>query len=846
MIWTYEDENITLTVDDSDIKYDAEYMNMFVEQLTNDFNWYKERAKGLERSYVRFHNNDTFVGKMADASKSFIYDRQGDILHMRNIELKKEFLYACTEIENNFKEQVDRSPKARMSTSVLLKIKKDFGTYYAVIDTKGYEIERHAKRLVSMYGKWGIATVPCYRRAMMVYEDFCGRRGLLDKCIEKLENFDQESNALLNRRDFMGGAQDLQSKIYNTAGALDSMTVYKPDVAKSSVGLVGLGLNLSYIDRGLASLWGAASTGSKINVKIFASDKEAAEYLDSQMKVLCDDDNSNDAGAIANINATLQGFLYEKVVDGKKFVAYDQVKIQRTLMHLEKNGLAYQLLVSVNKQINVNKINHVTAPDAVTKLGIGGRFENTKLEVSKYGPGVKLEVTSNNDILPLNEIDHKLVAYAATKASSEHYFCNKDGSLNWDNVTEWIKRDSIDETSYEYDYFSAKMMDMSDEDVEKLLNLGMVASTDGQPNIVEWTSDYYGSKKYAESQNIQVTARRYAEIMNVVRNREGYNYLSFSDRAYVDDNETRSLAFLEATKGMANSGGMNMVADIKTEGSDGEKVYHVQINAIPGSGNGITESEAIVDSYETFEKTRNITVYPRASTDVIDKYLDDQAKIQMGKDVKFIYSHNLKDVDYEKIVAQTLEVASEHAPAPAQICMKGVDVISLGKEMAQDYKNSVEASTAMKGLDTGNGAVCMGVEGTVIYNVGGTSGSVIINDIEYNETELKLRSGAYNIATGADITSAELKEHYVNGDDEYQKYYDWYYKPYRSEQVRTYSGAIQYYLARKGINSIDDATDAQLNEAMQQVSEAIKATDTDELRNVDIQEIENWIQENGT
>ena len=33
---------------------------------------------------------------------------------------------------------------------------------------------------------------------------------------------------------------------------------------------------------------------------------------------------------------------------------------------------------------------------------------------------------------------------------------------------------------------------------------------------------------------------------------------------------------------------------------------------------------------------------------------------------------------------------------------------------------------------------------------------------------------------------------------------------------------------------------------MQQVSEAIKATDTDELRNVDIQEIENWIQENGT
>jgi len=231
---------------------------------------------------------------------------------------------------------------------------------------------------------------------------------------------------------------------------------------------------------------------------------------------------------------------------------------------------------------------------------------------------------------------------------------------------------------------------------------------------------------------------------------------------------------------------------------------------------------------------------------VIDKYLDDQANIQMGKDVKFIYSHNLKDVDYEKILAQTLEVASEHAPAPAQICMKGVDVVSLGKEMAQDYKNSVEASTAMKGLDTGNGAVCMGVEGTVIYNVGGTSGSVIINDIEYDEAKLKLRSGAYDIVKEADITVDELKEHYINGDAEYQKYYDWYFSKNRDEQLKTYSNAIEYSLEKKGINSIDNATDAQLNEAMQQVSEAIKATDTNELRNVDLQEIEKWIQENGT
>lgn len=48
MIWTYEDENISIETNDADIKYDAECMNMFVEQLTDDINWYKERARELE------------------------------------------------------------------------------------------------------------------------------------------------------------------------------------------------------------------------------------------------------------------------------------------------------------------------------------------------------------------------------------------------------------------------------------------------------------------------------------------------------------------------------------------------------------------------------------------------------------------------------------------------------------------------------------------------------------------------------------------------------------------------------------------------------------------------------
>ena len=111
MLWTYEDEDfngsVSMEVNSDDIKYDAEYMNIFVEQLTDDVKWYMERARELEKSYVKYHDNETFVGEMAERSKSFLYEVQGDVLHIKNIELKKDFLYACSNIEEKFKEQVD-------------------------------------------------------------------------------------------------------------------------------------------------------------------------------------------------------------------------------------------------------------------------------------------------------------------------------------------------------------------------------------------------------------------------------------------------------------------------------------------------------------------------------------------------------------------------------------------------------------------------------------------------------------------------------------------------------------------------------------------------------------------
>ena len=143
----------------------------------------------------------------------------------------------------------------------------------------------------------------------------------LDKCIMKFEDFNEDARQYMKRSMIKDHSYDLQNRMKATASALEEMKVYEPNVPQNSITLTSLGLNASYLDNGLAALWTAAANGKKLNIKIFASDKEAAQYLDSQMKILCDDDNSNDEAAIANINATLQGFLYEEVVDGKKYVA---------------------------------------------------------------------------------------------------------------------------------------------------------------------------------------------------------------------------------------------------------------------------------------------------------------------------------------------------------------------------------------------------------------------------------------------------------------------------------------------------------------------------------------------
>ncbi|SFV02401.1 hypothetical protein, partial [Butyrivibrio sp. INlla21] len=56
--------------------YDSEESIRFIENLYDQIESYLTKAAPLESDYHRYVNNETFVGKAAEASKRFIRDKQ--------------------------------------------------------------------------------------------------------------------------------------------------------------------------------------------------------------------------------------------------------------------------------------------------------------------------------------------------------------------------------------------------------------------------------------------------------------------------------------------------------------------------------------------------------------------------------------------------------------------------------------------------------------------------------------------------------------------------------------------------------------------------------------------------
>ncbi len=242
----YEDERYFSACDVK--KFDVEKFDRFVDNLANDIDRYTGDAKALESGYGKYYNNSTYVGKAATASKEFIDRKQFEKFHVGSKDIQRELFNRCLGVKNMFESKVDPSPKARIDNETLDLIKRDYMAYADKLEYEGYDIECIAREIESEYGKYGDVTQPNYRRALVIYDEFCGSGGFLDKCLRKFEGFNEEARQYTKRSMIKEQSNDLQRNIKATATALEGMTVFKTDVQGQSVWLNALDTNKAVVD----------------------------------------------------------------------------------------------------------------------------------------------------------------------------------------------------------------------------------------------------------------------------------------------------------------------------------------------------------------------------------------------------------------------------------------------------------------------------------------------------------------------------------------------------------------------------------------------------------------------
>ncbi len=222
-------------------KYDAQKVNDFIESYAHAVDGYTSEGSYVEAGYAEYHNNDTYIGKAADASKIFINKVQMDRFHLENREIQKELFKRCMDIKEMFKLRVDAAADAKIDTETLGEIKKDHHRIGSIVEENGYNLESIAKEIRNLYGKYGDVTIPNYRYAFDGYDEFSGSRGFIDKCTEKLVDFDDDAKRHLVSSRLKDCSYDLQTDIKATAGALEDMKPYQASMDKQLLNLIKLG-----------------------------------------------------------------------------------------------------------------------------------------------------------------------------------------------------------------------------------------------------------------------------------------------------------------------------------------------------------------------------------------------------------------------------------------------------------------------------------------------------------------------------------------------------------------------------------------------------------------------------
>ncbi|SHN50928.1 hypothetical protein SAMN02745247_00610 [Butyrivibrio hungatei DSM 14810] len=225
------------------LKYDAERVAEFNEELESVVDRYKTFAALFVRGCEKYSENSAYIGKAADASKQFMLEKQSqlmlDVIAVHKIMMEKYF-----DAENLFREKVDSASYARLDMDVLNKQKCYFQGQSELLEQESLAIENKAREVVAKFGEFNLGAIPpSYARARLTYEELCGNGGFLDECISKFIKYDDLVVENLNSSEIHSCIADLFTRIQKTKAALDVINVetLPMDVKKFVITTVGLG-----------------------------------------------------------------------------------------------------------------------------------------------------------------------------------------------------------------------------------------------------------------------------------------------------------------------------------------------------------------------------------------------------------------------------------------------------------------------------------------------------------------------------------------------------------------------------------------------------------------------------
>ncbi|MBO4456306.1 MAG: hypothetical protein J5802_01155 [Butyrivibrio sp.] len=229
----------------SALTYDAEKVSDFIEDLRYVNEKYNDKIGMLGTEYDHYRDNQTFVGRAATASKYAIEIKQKGCLHEGVNNIEKAIYDKYCSLDDMFKEIVDPSPKARIDTDVIENVKCDYMRQAETSDIVGRVLENSSRYLEQEFGDLGHVTQINYNGVRAIYEEYNGNGGFLDKCVKRMENYENEALTSVNNSQLDYLVSDLQNDITKAAGGLDDMKTYDPSMAKNSIGIIALSAGIT-------------------------------------------------------------------------------------------------------------------------------------------------------------------------------------------------------------------------------------------------------------------------------------------------------------------------------------------------------------------------------------------------------------------------------------------------------------------------------------------------------------------------------------------------------------------------------------------------------------------------